>query len=122
MAILALRQNIFAELFLAELCKARVIIARNNFRRVSCVRMSEVRERPPVLIQHVLTVLVFWSWMLLMPRLLPSSRSIRLLPWASILLHRPLDTCLDLPPSPTTRAKTERTAQVFTARGGHTPV
>ena len=41
----------------------------------------------------------FWSWVLLLPRLPPSSRSLRLFPWASILLHGPLDICLDLLPA-----------------------
>ena len=59
----------------------------------------KVRERPPVLIQHVLIVLVFASWVLLLPRLPPSFRSIRLFPWASILLHGPLDIWLDLLPA-----------------------
>ena len=39
-----------------------------------------IRERPPGLIQHVLTALIFWSWMLLLPQLPPSSRSLRLFP------------------------------------------
>ena len=51
------------------------------------------------LIQHVLTVLVCWSWVLLLPRLPPSSRSLRFFPRASILLHGPLDICLDLLPA-----------------------
>ena len=49
--------------------------------------------------QHVLIVLVFWSWVLLLPRLPPSSRSLKLFPWASILLHGPLDICMDLLPA-----------------------
>ena len=57
------------------------------------------RARPPGLLQHVLTVLVFWSWVLIWPRLPPSSRSLRWFPWASILLHGPLDICLDLLPA-----------------------
>ena len=63
-----------------------------------------VGERTPGLIQHVLTVLVFLSWVLFLPRPPPSSRSLRLCPRASILLHGPLDSCLDLlsaaPPPP----------------------
>ena len=47
----------------------------------------------------MLTVLVFGSWVLLLPWLPPSSRSLRLFPWASILLHGPLDICLDLLPA-----------------------
>ena len=75
---------------------------------------------PPGLFQYVLTVLVFWSCVLLLPQLPPSSRSLRLFPGASILLHGPLDICLDLLPTPppTTCAKTGRTAHVFTAQGG----
>ena len=76
-----------------------------------------LRERPPGLIQHVLTVLVFWSCVPLRPRLPPS---LRLFPWASILLHGPLDICLGLVLAAphTTCAKTGRTADVFTAQGG----
>ena len=79
----------------------------------------EIRARPPGLIQHVLTVLVFWSCGLL-PRLPPSSRSLRLFPWASILLHGALGHLLGSAArsSPATRAKTGRTAHVFTAQGG----
>ena len=41
-------------------------------------------------------------------------------PWASTLLHGLLNICLDVVPrsSPTTGAKTGRTAHVFTAQGG----
>ena len=38
--------------------------------------MELIREIPPGLLQHVLTVLVFWSWVLLLPRLPPWSRSL----------------------------------------------
>ena len=56
--------------------------------------------RPSRLIQHVLTVLVFWSWgAALRPRLPSSSRGLSLYPWTSILLHGPLDICLDLLPA-----------------------
>ena len=58
-----------------------------------------IRQRPPGLIQHVLTVLVFGSWVLPPPRLPPSSRSLRLCPWANILLHGRLDICSDLLPA-----------------------
>ena len=58
-----------------------------------------MRERPPGLIQHVLTVLVFWCWVLLQPQLPPSSRSLRLFLCASILLHGPLDIFLNLLPA-----------------------
>ena len=54
------------------------------------------RAGPPGLIQHVPTVLVFWSWVLLLHQLPPSFRSLRLLRWPSILLHGPLDICLDV--------------------------
>ena len=43
MAILSLRQNISEELFLAGLRRIRVIIARNNFRGINCVIISERR-------------------------------------------------------------------------------
>ena len=54
--------------------------------------------------------------MLLPPRLPPSSRSLRWLPWARgpWTGGRGSAACC----SPTTRAKTGRTAQVFTAQGG----
>ena len=52
-----------------------------------------VWKKKPGLLQHVLTVLVFWPWVLLLPRLPPSSQSLRLFPLASILLHGPLDIC-----------------------------
>ena len=58
--------------------------------------LSLFRKRPPGLIK---TVLVFWSWVPLLPRLPPSSRSLRLFLWASILLHGPLEICLDLLPA-----------------------
>ena len=56
-------------------------------------------EKSPLMILYVLTVLVFGSWVLLLPRLPPSSRSLRLFPWASILLHGPSEICLDLLPA-----------------------
>ena len=70
------------------------------------------REMPPVLLQHVLTVLVFWSWVLRLPRLPPRSRSLRLFPWASILLHRALGHCL---------CKNGTHSTCFYSTGGHTP-
>ena len=75
------------------------------------------RERPPGLINHVLTVLVFWSCALLLPRLPPSSRSPKLLPWASIL--RPLRAnfwicCPQLPYRP---CKNGTHSTCFTAQG-----
>ena len=66
--------------------------------------------------QHVLTVLISWSWVLLVPRLRPSSWSGRLFRWASVMLHTPWTfawiCCPQLP------SRTGRTAQVFTAQGG----
>ena len=38
-----------------------------------CTILGFVRERAPGLIQHVLTVLVFWSWVLLLQHRLPPS-------------------------------------------------
>ena len=62
------------------------------------------RDIPTGLLQHVLTVLVFWSWFLVLPRLPPWSRSLRFFPWASILLYGPLEIawmcCPQLPHHP----------------------
>ena len=79
------------------------------------------RERPPGLIQHVLTVLVFGSWVLPPPRLPPLSRSLRLCPWASILLHGPLDICSDLLPAAPPPPVQKRDAQhmFLQHRGAH---
>ena len=68
-------------------------------------------ERPPGLIQHVLTVLVFWSWVLLRPRLSPSPRSLKLFHWSSALPHGPLDICLDLLPAAPRPPMQKRDAQ-----------
>ena len=77
------------------------------------------RARPPGLLQHVLTVLVFLSWVLLLPRPPVSSRSPRLCPCASILLHGPLDICLDLLPAAPSPPVQERNAQhMFLQHGG----
>ena len=69
---------------------------------------------------HVLTVLVFWSWVLLLPLLPPSSRSLRLFPWASILLQGPWTfawiCCLQLP---TTRAKRDTQHKFLQHSGAH---
>ena len=62
-------------------------------------------------LQHVLTVLVFWCWVLLLPRLPPWSRSLRLFPWPSILLYGPLDICLDLLPAAPPPSMQKRDAQ-----------
>ena len=89
----------------------------NNINKLSACAMPfadvafqshQFSETRPGLIQHVLTVLGFVFWALLLPWPPPSSRSLRLCPWASILLYGPLNVCLDLLP----------TAHVFTAQGG----
>ena len=54
--------------------------------------------RLPGLIQLVLTVLVFWSRMLLVPRL-PTSFGSLTVPLNQRLLHGPLVICLDLLPT-----------------------
>ena len=82
-----------------------------------------VRERPPGWIQHVLTVLVFWSWAPLRPRLPPLSRSLRLFPWTSILLHGPLGNFLDLlsaAPLPNAQKWDAEHKFLYIALGGHT--
>ena len=82
---------------------------------------QKLRERPPGLIQHVLTVLVFGSLVLLLPRRPPLSRSLRLFPWASILLHGPLDICLDLLPAAPLPPMQKRDTQhmLLQHRGAH---
>ena len=60
-----------------------------RFLQILRILALEIREIPPGLLQHVLTVLVFWSWVLLLPRLPPWSRSLRLFPWASIYFTGP---------------------------------
>ena len=81
-----------------------------------------IREITPGLLQHVLTVLVFLSWVLLLPRLPPWSRSLRLIPWASVLLYGPLDIawicCPQLPHHP---CKNGTRSTCFYSTGGHTP-
>ena len=81
---------------------------------------EKVRERPPGLLQHVLTVLVSWSWFLLLPRLPPWSRSLSLCPWASILLYGPLEIawvcCPQLPHHP---CKNGTHSTCFYSTGGH---
>ena len=76
---------------------------------------SSFRKIPPGLVEHVLTVLVFWSWVLLLHWLPPWPQRLRLFPcftgpWT--LLGSAACS------SPTTLAKTGRTAHVFTAQGG----
>ena len=81
------------------------------------------RESPPGLFQHVLTVLIFWSWVLLLPRLPCWSRSLKLFPCASILLYGPLDIawicCPKLPHHP---CKNGTHSTCFYSTGGHTPI
>ena len=55
--------------------------------------MILIRERPPGLIQHVLTVLFFWSWVLASTFVSDFFR-------ASILLRGFLGICLELPAAP----------------------
>ena len=75
------------------------------------------------LFPHVLAVLVFWSWVLLLPRLPPSSQSLRLLPWASILLYGPWDIawicCPQLHHHP---CKNGTHSTCFYSTGGHAPI
>ena len=74
------------------------------------------------MLQHVLNVLVFWSWALLLPRLPPWSRSLRLIPCASVFLYGPLDIawvcCLQLPHH---LCKNGTHSTCFYSTGGHTP-
>ena len=54
-----------------------------------------------MLILHVLTVLVFWFWVLLMPKSQALSRSLRLCPWSSICFMAPSSKILgSAPPAP----------------------
>ena len=62
-------------------------ISQRQFGDLATFPAFKTRERPPGLIDHVLTVLAFWSWVLLRPWLPPSSWSLRWFPWASIVLH-----------------------------------
>ena len=48
-----------------------------------------LRQRPG-LVQLVLTVLAFWSWVMLVPRLLASFKGLRLCPWTSMFALWPL--------------------------------
>ena len=74
------------------------------------------------MLQHVLTVLAFWSWVLLLPRLPPWFRSLRLFPSPSILLYGPFDIvwicCPQLPHHP---CKNGTHSTCFYSTGGHTP-
>ena len=73
------------------------------------------------LLQHVLTVLVFWSWALLVPRLPPSSRSLRLFLCSSILPRAALEICLDMQPATPLPPVQKRDAQhkFLQHRGAH---
>ena len=90
--------------------------------QLAILRKPLIREMPPGLLQHVLTVLVFWSWVLLLPRLPPWSRSLGLFAWASILLYAPWDIawicCPQLPHHP---CKNGTHSTCFYSTGGHTP-
>ena len=97
---------------------------RPNILTVYVLGFCIFRERPPGLIQHVLTVLVFWSWVLLLHRLPPSSRSLRLFRWASIWLDARLAICLDLLPAASLPPMQKRDAQhmFLQHRGAHTDI
>ena len=73
-----------------------------------------------MLILHVLTVPVFWFWVLLMPEPPASSRSLRLSPWTHICFMAPFErnSWICSPSCPATRGKTGRSAQVFATQGG----
>ena len=86
------------------------------------IETGSTQGKTPGLIQHVLTVLVFWSWVLLRPRLPPSPRSLKLFPWSSILLHGPLDICLDLLPATPRPCKNGTHSTCFCSTGGHAPI
>ena len=72
----------------------------------------------------MLTVLVFWSWVLLLPRLPPWSRNLRLFPWASILIYEPLDIawiCCPLLPLPPVH-KRDAQHMFLQHRGAHAEI
>ena len=120
-------QNFFGKLWL-WLCLGRPWRSALNLNKLGkfCQiwpRAIYFRERPPGLLQHVLTVLVFWSWVLPLTRLPPSSRSLRLCLWASMLLYGPVDIawicCPQLPHHP---CKNGTHSTCFYSTGGHTPI
>ena len=67
-----------------KVCKSHTLTSKRCYRAPTKV-LSIFRERPPGLINHVLTVLVFRSWVLVTPHL-PSLQHKRLqvCPWPSI--------------------------------------
>ena len=82
-------------------------------------RTSLDQGKSPGLLQHVPTVLVFWSWVLLLPGFdlgLGASDCSPGLAFSSTGPWTLLGSAARS--SPTIRAKTGRTAHVFTARGG----
>ena len=75
-------------------------------------------ERPPGLIQHVLTALVLGSWVLLLPLLLLGASDCS--PGLAFCFMGPWTFAwLCCPQLPTTHAKTGRTAHVLQHRGAH---
>ena len=99
-------------------------VSNRNFKSQGRQRFESrvfIRQRPPGLIQLVLTVLVFWAWVLLLTRLPLSSWSLKLLPCASILLRGPLDIRLDLLPAAPLPPVQKRDAQhkFLHHRGAH---
>ena len=83
---------------------------------------EKIMEIPPGLLHHVLTVLVLWSWVLLLPQFPPWSRSLRLFPWASILLYGPLDIAwICCPQLPHHLGKNGTHSTCFYSTGGHKP-
>ena len=59
----------------------------------------------------MLTVLVFWSWALLLPWLPPFVSEPQIVPLAQHLLYGPLDICLDLLPAAPPPSMQKRDAQ-----------
>ena len=70
--------------------------------------------------KHVLTVLVFWSWVLMAPHLPSFIQEPQIVPLNWHLLSWPLraNSRICSRSSPATRAKTGRTAQVFAIQAG----
>ena len=80
-----------------------------------------LQGRTPGLIQHMLTVLVFWSWVLLQPRLPTSSRSLGLFPALAFCFMGPW-TCLDLlPTAPLPPVQKHDAQHKFYSTRGHAP-
>ena len=81
---------------------------------------SKIRERPPGLINHVLIVLVFWSWVLVIappPELHPGASDCAPGLAFAFMAFR-ANSWICCPQLPCTSAKTGRTAHVLTAQGG----